>query len=353
MDPDRTPIHPGKPARLRELGYDEIWLQNWLVADPSRLGLGDVTVVDQEQRSPGAGSLDILVTDGNRYFSVEVQLGEVDASHSFRVFDYWARNRIRYPDRDHVAVLIVESAGGRYRPALEALATYVPLVVIELRAWRAEREAVIVTDTVVKNESVDIAGAAGTVAGQERTEADWRAQVSPEAWTFFEDFHAWTQANLGQVRVNFAPKSYVGLNRGRRVWAPLWFRKDGAYVYLPDPDGLRGQTPSPAFEAFEALLERDGVDIAWQSTYNAGSNPVAVRLTRADLAKVSVQELLTATFRALDSGAKAWSEVHGGAVRETAAPPDGLDFGSPAEETASRGEAGNGRDAVVESDLLR
>lgn len=318
VDTERTPIHPGRPTRLRELGYDEIWLQNWLVADPSRLGLGDVTVVAQEQGSPGGGNLDILVTDVNRYFSVEVQLGEVDASHSFRVFDYWARNRLRYPDKDHVAVLIVESAGGRYRPALDALATYVPLVVIELRAWRAAFEAVIVTDTVVKNESVDIAGAAGTVAGQERTEADWRAQVTPEAWAFYEQFHEWAQANLGQLRVNFAPKSYVGLNRGRRVWAPLWFRKDGAYVYLPDPDGLRGQSSSPAFEAFEGRLEADGVDIAWQPTYNAGSNPVAVRLTRVDLGKPSVQELLAATFRALETGVRPWSEVHGAAVMEAA-----------------------------------
>jgi hypothetical protein len=28
-----------------------------------------------------------------------VQLGEVDASHGFRVLDYWARNRARYPTR--------------------------------------------------------------------------------------------------------------------------------------------------------------------------------------------------------------------------------------------------------------
>jgi hypothetical protein len=40
----------------------------------------------------GAGSLDNLAADGDIYYSAEVQLGEVDASHGFRVFDYWARN---------------------------------------------------------------------------------------------------------------------------------------------------------------------------------------------------------------------------------------------------------------------
>lgn len=35
----RLPMHAGKPAQLRDLGYNEIWLQNWLAADPARLGL--------------------------------------------------------------------------------------------------------------------------------------------------------------------------------------------------------------------------------------------------------------------------------------------------------------------------
>lgn len=90
-----------------------------------------------ELTAPRGGSLDTLAADGDACYSVEVQLGEVDASHSFRVFDYWARNRMRFEGKTHVAVLVAESAAGRFRPALEALAEYLPLVVIELRAWPA------------------------------------------------------------------------------------------------------------------------------------------------------------------------------------------------------------------------
>ena len=117
ITPQRLPMRAGQQARLRDLGYDEIWLQNWLVADPARLGLGDVRIVAQELTAPRGGSLDILAADGDTYYSVEVQLGEVDASHSFRVFDYWARNRARFDSKTHVAVLVVESAAGRFRPA--------------------------------------------------------------------------------------------------------------------------------------------------------------------------------------------------------------------------------------------
>jgi hypothetical protein len=102
-------MHAGQAAQLRELGYDEIWLQNWLTADPTRLGLGQIRVVAQELTAPRGGSLDILAADGDIYYSIEVQLGEVDASHSFRVFDYWARNRLRFEGKTHVAVLVAET----------------------------------------------------------------------------------------------------------------------------------------------------------------------------------------------------------------------------------------------------
>jgi hypothetical protein len=45
MNRPRLPMHAGQPVKLRELGYDEIWLQNWLVDAPSRLGLGEVRIV--------------------------------------------------------------------------------------------------------------------------------------------------------------------------------------------------------------------------------------------------------------------------------------------------------------------
>ena len=308
MNTQRAPLHAGQPARLRDLGYDEIWLQNWLSDQPVRIGLGAVAILAQELTNPRGGSLDILAADGDIYYSIEVQLGEVDASHSFRVFDYWARNRARYPNKTHVAVLIAESASGRFRQALEALAEYLPLLVIELRCWRGGDEAVVVAEVVVANESLDVGGR--SVAGGDRTEADWRDECSADAWLFYEEFASWARENLGDVRVDFSPKSYVGIRRGRRVWAPLWFRRDGANVYLPDPDGSRADEPSVAFEDFRELLRGSGVEPSWQTTYNAGSNPISVRLKRPDLANPVVQELLRASFESLDPTSVAWSERH-------------------------------------------
>ena len=70
----------------------------------------------------------------------------------------------------------------------------------------------------------------------------------------------WVRESLGEVQVSYKAQSYVGVRVGRRTWAPLWLRQDGAMVYLPDPDGTRSDTPSLAFEHFEERLQVEGLD---------------------------------------------------------------------------------------------
>jgi hypothetical protein len=205
---------------------------------------------------------------------------------------------------------MAESAGGRYRQALEALAEYLPLLVVELRIWRGAGEAIIVPETVIANGSLDIAGPAGRVGGQERTRDDWVAEASEEALEFVEEFVRWTQETLGEVRVDYTPQSYIGVRRGRRVWAPLWLRSDGAMVYLPDPDDSREEQASVAFDYFVERLGEVGLEPSWQRTYNAGANPIALRLRMADMHKEPVQELLRASFEILDAGTSRYSERH-------------------------------------------
>jgi hypothetical protein len=308
--PRRVPLLAGQPGGLRALGYDERWLQDWLATDPSRLGLGDVIIVDQEQNQSHGGLLDLLALDRGTetYYSIEVQLGEIDGSHSFRVFDYWARNRMKVPGKTHVAVLMAENASGRFRPALEALAETVPLIVVELRCWRGENEALLIPEIVIANDSLDLSDTPAAASADERTEADWQHDASDDAWAFKDAFVVWVTENLGPVRVDYKPKSYVGVRVGRRTWAPLWLRQDGATLYLPDPDGTRSDEPSLAYEQFEPRLREAGVTASWVPNYNAKANPVSIRLRQADLKENVVQELLRASYAILADGAQPWSE---------------------------------------------
>jgi hypothetical protein len=171
-------IVSGALSTVAELEKDEAWLQGWLRERPSRLGLGDLKVADDEPVQDEAGNPAFLAMDDGRCFSVSVRLGEVQAAHGFGVLDSWARNRVRHPDKEHVAVLVTETTGERYRPTLAALAEHLPLVVIELQAWRGEKEAIVVPHVALASGDVDLASspaakaaAAVAAAGSGKTSA--------------------------------------------------------------------------------------------------------------------------------------------------------------------------------------
>jgi hypothetical protein len=157
-------IVSGAVSTVSELGKDEAWLQGWLKEQPSRMGLGEMEVTD------GAGDDDdrsFVATDDERCFSVDVRLGEMEASHGFQLLDNWARNRVRHPDKTHVAVLVTESTGDRYRTTLQALADHLPLVVVELAVWRGDSEAIVVPHVALASADVDL----GTTAAAKAAEA--------------------------------------------------------------------------------------------------------------------------------------------------------------------------------------
>ena len=97
---------------------------------------------------------------------MDVQLGELDASHGFAVLDAWARNKARQPDKDHVAVLVTESCGERYRATLQTLSGHLPLVVVELAVWRGQDEAIVVPHVALASEGVDIGSAPASAAAR-------------------------------------------------------------------------------------------------------------------------------------------------------------------------------------------
>ena len=159
-------VVPGAVSSVSELGKDQAWLQGWLREQPARLGLGDLNVVEGDPVQDEDGNPAFLAGDDERCFCVDVRLGELEASHGFGVLHNWARNRVRHPDKNHVAVLVTESAGERYRSTLEALAEHLPLVVVELQVWRGEREAIIVPHVALASGDVDLTSTPAAAAGQ-------------------------------------------------------------------------------------------------------------------------------------------------------------------------------------------
>jgi hypothetical protein len=114
----------------------ERWLQDEIVRDPTILGLGDLVVRSKERSQPKGGRLDLLLEDpeDNTRYEVELQLGTVDESHIIRTIEYWDLERRRYPQYDHVAVIVAEEITSRFFNVIGLFNGFIPLIAIQLNA---------------------------------------------------------------------------------------------------------------------------------------------------------------------------------------------------------------------------
>jgi len=114
----------------------ERWLQDEIVKDTSILGLGDLVVRSQERNQPKGGRLDLLLEDpdSSTRYEIELQLGTVDESHIIRTIEYWDLERRRYPQYDHVAVIVAEEITSRFFNVIGLFNGFIPLIAIQLNA---------------------------------------------------------------------------------------------------------------------------------------------------------------------------------------------------------------------------
>lgn len=116
--------------------YNERWLQALLADDPSLLGLGDLVVKEIERRQPHAGRLDMLLSDPETHtrYEVELQLGATDEAHIIRTIEYWDIEKSRYPQYEHVAVIVAEDITSRFLNVISLFNKAIPLIGIQIRA---------------------------------------------------------------------------------------------------------------------------------------------------------------------------------------------------------------------------
>jgi len=130
-------LHKSKVVSLKSHPtMTEKWLQDEIIKDPTILGLGDVIVRSQERTQLKGGRLDLLLEDpeSDIRYEVELQLGVVDESHIIRTIEYWDFERKRYPQYDHIAVIVAEEITSRFFNVIGLFNGYIPLIAIQLNA---------------------------------------------------------------------------------------------------------------------------------------------------------------------------------------------------------------------------
>lgn len=139
------PLPIGKIIGIRDCGYDEVWLQDQIFANPSSLGLGDLEAVTRERRQSSGGRLDILLKDleDDSMYEVEVMLGETDETHIIRTIEYWSRERRKFPQRQHFPVLVAETITRRFFDVIQVLSHAIPLIAIQATIVEANGNRVL------------------------------------------------------------------------------------------------------------------------------------------------------------------------------------------------------------------
>ncbi len=116
--------------------FNEKWVQQRIIEDPSILGLGQLEVVAVEKIQPSGGRLDLLLRDPEtgRGYEVELQLGSTDERHVIRSIEYWDIERKRYQQYEHCAVLVAEDITSRFLNVISLFNSALPFIAIQMKA---------------------------------------------------------------------------------------------------------------------------------------------------------------------------------------------------------------------------
>ena len=256
--------------------YNELWVQSVIADNPSIVGLGELELRDRERTQPRAGRLDLLFRDLNskRRYEVELQLGPVDESHIIRTIEYWDIERRRYPQYEHVAVLMAEDVTSRFLNVISLLNGTIPLILIQMQALAVGDDKVTIVFTKVLDEF-----SRGLVDEDEEmaTETDrdyWEHKATKGTVALADDVLkavSELEEDLASIRLKYT-KYYIGLE------------KDGApcnfVLFRPTKTRLNLELRLAKTDDIDAEIERAGLD---SLDYDDKSGRYRVRLTKQDV----------------------------------------------------------------------
>ncbi len=255
--------------------FNERWLQDRIAEDPSILGLGDLVLKDKERIHSGAGRLDMLCqdADSNRRYEIEIQLGKTDESHIIRTIEYWDIERKRYPQYEHVAVIVAEDITSRFLNVVNLFNGFIPLVAIQVRAQQVNETISLVFTTVLDERTLGLTEDDEEVA-ESTDRSYWERRATKATVSLADDVLSLINASEPKLSLKYN-KFYIGL-------ADSNGSSDNFVIFKPKKDWLRVEIRLPQDNTIESKLEDAGLNVL---EYNTREGRYKLRLTKADLDK--------------------------------------------------------------------
>jgi len=265
----------------------EKWIQERIAEDPSILGLGDLILKDKERRQPRAGRLDLLLQDAetNRRFEVEIQLGATDESHIIRTLEYWDIEKKRYPQYEHIAVIIAEDITHRFQNVISLFNGSVPFVAIQLSVLKNGDGVGLVFTKIIDHRIL------GSDEEEEEAEvtdrAYWENRGSKKTLALADQLLPLVQKHDPKLEFKYN-KFYIGL------------AKDGLPInfitFRPKKDFLRIAPRLKLTPELSGRLEAAGLDVM---EYDTQGGRYRIRLKPGDIGKHQeiLEEIISDAWR--------------------------------------------------------
>lgn len=267
--------------------FNEKWVQEKIAEDPSILGLGELILKDKERNQPGAGRLDLLFQDpdSNLRYEVEIQLGKTDECHIFRAIEYWDLERKRYPQYDHVAVLIAEDITSRFLNVISLLNGFIPLVVIQLNAIQLGDQIALIF-TVVLDQRLGLA----PDEEEEQEVADrtyWEKRSSKTTVSSADDMLRLMKTLDRELELKYN-KFYISVSKDDKPFNFVIFR--------PKKTSLRVEPKLKKAEEIEIMLDSAGLDVL---EYDTRNQRYRIRFSKDEIQKHErlLKEILGRAYR--------------------------------------------------------
>ena len=262
-------------------------MQEKIAEDPSILGIGELILKDKERNQPGAGRLDLLFQDpdSNLRYEVEIQLGKTDESHIFRTIEYWDLERKRYPQYDHVAVLIAEDITSRFLNIISLLNGFIPLIAIQLNAIQIGDQITLVF-TVVLDHRLGLAPEEEDE--QEVTDRSyWEKRSSKTTLDMADEILQLLKTLDPELALKYN-KFYISLSKDNKPFNFVIFR--------PKKTSLGVEPKLKKAEEIEIMLDSAGLDML---EYDTRNQRYRIRFTKDEIQKHQrlLKEILARAYR--------------------------------------------------------
>jgi hypothetical protein len=253
--------------------FNEKWLQAQIVEDPSLLGLGDLLVKDVERRQPRAGRLDVLLVDPETHtrYEVEIQLGATDEAHIIRTLEYWDIEKSRYPQYEHVAVIVAEDVTSRFLNVISLFNKSIPLIAVQLNAIQVGDNLTLNATTVLN--LMQIGTEEDDEPGQATNRDYWISKGSPASISIADSLLLLINEVSSHVDLKYN-KHYIGLARDGIA--------DNFIIFRARKDFVIAEFRLLRNEETTALLEDSDLDVL---PYDTRWGRYRARLSAADISR--------------------------------------------------------------------